>query len=396
MIIVEAIECRDRSGEGGELGVVERAEPGSEPVVQAGPAGLGPTPAVGAQLDLADTAVTRVGDPFDEIVILDSGDDLGDHGRRQALAAGQLPEAERSVAVDAAQHRELGGGERFDLLTQPTGQRADHGPEVACQRLDVGPVRPGRWHVAPYPWSFTEGKVRLVNRQPDLGGRYDDDEGVCGVRVERCFAFIDLCGFTSFVDQRGDAQAVLVLADLRRFLRVIAARRGVRIVKWLGDGAMLSATSTEAAVATVIEAQYRLDTAIPHLALRAGMDAGGVIMFEGDDYIGRPVNIASRLCDAAEPGQVLVTQRVSIGGPRWTERSSPTSVSLRGIHPPNLIESISLTPPGDDAALDPVCGLTVPGRAAVVDPAAPDGQRFCSVACLETARDEQPVALEQP
>jgi class 3 adenylate cyclase len=41
------------------------------------------------------------------------------------------------------------------------------------------------------------------------------------------------------------------------------------------------------------------------LALRAGIAAGPVILFEGDDYIGQPVNLASRLCDLAHPHEVL-------------------------------------------------------------------------------------------
>ena len=41
------------------------------------------------------------------------------------------------------------------------------------------------------------------------------------------------------------------------------------------------------------------------LALRAGLSSGPVILFEGDDYIGRAVNLASRLCSLAEPGQVV-------------------------------------------------------------------------------------------
>ena len=30
-----------------------------------------------------------------------------------------------------------------------------------------------------------------------------------------------------------------------------------------------------------------------------------MILFEGDDYIGQPVNLASRLCDMAQPHEVL-------------------------------------------------------------------------------------------
>jgi adenylate cyclase len=32
-----------------------------------------------------------------------------------------------------------------------------------------------------------------------------------------------------------------------------------------------------------------------------------VILFEGDDYIGGPVNLASRLSDVASPGEILAS-----------------------------------------------------------------------------------------
>jgi class 3 adenylate cyclase len=37
------------------------------------------------------------------------------------------------------------------------------------------------------------------------------------------------------------------------------------------------------------------------------VSGGDVILFEGDDYIGSPVNLAARLCDVAAPGEVLAT-----------------------------------------------------------------------------------------
>ena len=42
------------------------------------------------------------------------------------------------------------------------------------------------------------------------------------------------------------------------------------------------------------------------LTLRAGIATGYALLFEGDDYIGSAVNMASRLCDTAEPHQVLI------------------------------------------------------------------------------------------
>ena len=46
------------------------------------------------------------------------------------------------------------------------------------------------------------------------------------VRVERCFAFVDLCGFTAFTEHFGDERTVVVLASFRTRVREIAARAG--------------------------------------------------------------------------------------------------------------------------------------------------------------------------
>jgi len=41
------------------------------------------------------------------------------------------------------------------------------------------------------------------------------------------------------------------------------------------------------------------------LALRGGVAQDQVLIFDGDDYIGRPTNLAARLCQAARPGELL-------------------------------------------------------------------------------------------
>jgi adenylate cyclase len=126
-----------------------------------------------------------------------------------------------------------------------------------------------------------------------------------GTRVERTFAFIDLSGFTSYTDTEGDAAAVQVLSGFRAAVRDVAAARGVRVAKWLGDGAMIVSVETEAAVEAIIDIERRIDDSGSPLALRAGLACGPVILFEGDDYIGQSVNLASRLCDLAHPHEVL-------------------------------------------------------------------------------------------
>ncbi|MGE3619559.1 MAG: adenylate/guanylate cyclase domain-containing protein [Acidimicrobiia bacterium] len=209
------------------------------------------------------------------------------------------------------------------------------------------------------------------------------------MRVQRCFAFVDLSGFTAFTENRGDERAVLVLAEMRTVMREIAARRGVRVVKWLGDGAMLSSTDVDGLTAAIIEIGSRMDDALPTLAMRAGMDAGPVIMFEGDDYIGRPVNVASRLCDQARPHELLATATLVPGLPAWVEASPAPPVQVKGFDATIDLVRLSIVDAGDDPVTDPVCGLTIPRATAVQEAST----WFCSAACAGSARRADPAVV---
>ena len=203
------------------------------------------------------------------------------------------------------------------------------------------------------------------------------------MRVDRCFAFIDLSGFTAFTDRHGDERVVVVLAELRTVLREAAARRGVRVVKWLGDGAMLSSTMTDAVCALVVELDHRMRSAIPSLAVRAGLDCGPVIMFEGDDYIGRSVNLASRLCDQAGSHEILATEPVMRARPAWIDAGECQPRLVRGLEHPVPVTALHLAEAGPDAITDPVCQLPIARQLAVPS----DGLWFCSEACAGTWRE---------
>lgn len=127
-------------------------------------------------------------------------------------------------------------------------------------------------------------------------------------RVDRTFAFVDLSGFTSYTDVHGDKEAVALLSEFRTRVREIAARRGVRIAKWLGDGAMLVSVEPEAIVEAIVDIEAAFEASGLPLSLRSGLASGPVILFEGDDYIGQAVNMAARLCGMAGPGEVLATK----------------------------------------------------------------------------------------
>lgn len=215
------------------------------------------------------------------------------------------------------------------------------------------------------------------------------------MRVERCFSFVDLSGFTAFTEHYGDEQTVVVLASFRTRVREVAARRGVRVTKWLGDGAMLSSGDTSAVVAMVLELAALVPGEVP-LEIRAGLAQGPVIMFEGDDYIGRATNVASRLCDAARPGEVLATREVSSRAPRWVATSEAHHYVANGFDRP--LEA-SLLAIGTDELMvkDPCCGLELPAIAGLDTRFGPDNSvlRFCSTACALSWEQSQksPPAL---
>ena len=210
------------------------------------------------------------------------------------------------------------------------------------------------------------------------------------MRVERCFAFIDLSGFTAFTEQFGDEQTVSVLTAFRGRVREIAARRGVRVTKWLGDGAMLSSADSGAVVAMVVEITDRIRESVP-LGIRAGLANGAVIMFEGDDYIGRPANVAARLCDMADAGETLATREVASQAPRWVEVGPLVARPISGLERPVETATLSIAT-ADETTTDPCCGLTLPVLRGLETRFGTDGsvKRFCSASCAIAWDERRP------
>lgn len=126
------------------------------------------------------------------------------------------------------------------------------------------------------------------------------------MRVPRTFVFVDLSGFTNYTGAFGDDAAGRLLSAFRTIVRQVASERGVRIAKWLGDGCMIVAVDQGDAIAFTLDLHTRSADVCSPLTLRAGIASGYALLFEGDDYIGSAVNLAARLCDAADPHQVLI------------------------------------------------------------------------------------------
>jgi adenylate cyclase len=164
-------------------------------------------------------------------------------------------------------------------------------------------------------------------------------------RVERTFAFVDLSGFTNFVDVQGDEAAVSALADFRLVTREVASHHGVRVDKWLGDGAMFVSVESGPLVQAVLDIASRLGVGRFPLPIRAGIASGMVILFEGDDYIGTPVNLASRLCSEAPAGQVWVTEPVADHAENASECERINGLDVRGIVEPITVVALCVPSP---------------------------------------------------
>ncbi|MEX2256647.1 MAG: adenylate/guanylate cyclase domain-containing protein [Acidimicrobiia bacterium] len=150
------------------------------------------------------------------------------------------------------------------------------------------------------------------------------------MRVDRSFAFVDLCGFTRFTDTHGDEEAVQVLTRFRAVVRQIASDHAVRVDKWLGDGAMFVSTDDRRLLNALLELMGRADTTDVALPLRIGASKGPVILLEGDDYVGSAVNLAARLCAAAEANELLATSPLVDAVPRWADVVSVGALAVPG------------------------------------------------------------------
>ncbi len=115
--------------------------------------------------------------------------------------------------------------------------------------------------------------------------------------ITPAIAFIDLTGFTRLTQELGDEAAAGLSLRLGDIARTVADRHDGRLIKLLGDGALLWLPDAGRAVAATAEVMATLASAgLPNG--HAGIHHGPVIEREGDVF-GRTVNMAARLSDRA-------------------------------------------------------------------------------------------------
>jgi adenylate cyclase len=149
-------------------------------------------------------------------------------------------------------------------------------------------------------------------------------------------AFIDLAGYTTLTEERGDEVAAEAAARLQELAEDATRRGGGRIVKLLGDGVILRFEESATAIRVTLDLVERLRQAgLP--PGHAGVAAGRVVVRDGDVF-GRVVNLAARLASEAGPGEVVVEEGVVVALPHGTATFEPVGrVALKGFTEPVAI-----------------------------------------------------------
>jgi class 3 adenylate cyclase len=174
-------------------------------------------------------------------------------------------------------------------------------------------------------------------------------------RREITALFCDLRGFTGFTESADAEDVMALLRDYHAAIGEIIIKYNGTLERYAGDGVMvvfndpvpvenpalqavLMALEVRDAIGALTETWRRLGHEIGFgIGIAHGFATLGTIGFEGRfDYaaIGTVSNVASRLCDEAKPGQILISPRVLMKVENAVSVEPVGEFELRGIRRP--------------------------------------------------------------
>jgi two-component system NtrC family sensor kinase len=201
-------------------------------------------------------------------------------------------------------------------------------------------------------------RTELARFAPQVASLLSSGEGeqlLSGHRREISALFCDLRGFTAFAEMAEPEEVLGVLREYHAAVGELAVDAGGTVEHFAGDGLMIFFNDPTpvpehplVAVRTALAMRERFDTLAAgwrrrgyELGLGIGVAVGyatlGRIGFPGRyDYggVGNVVILASRLSNAAEPGQILITQRTHAAVEERVEATPVEALSLKGFSRP--------------------------------------------------------------
>jgi len=133
--------------------------------------------------------------------------------------------------------------------------------------------------------------------------------------------FADVCDSTQLYERLGDAQALETMSRCLGIARDVAAGCGGRLVKTMGDEAMLVFVTAKQAAESAVAIQQSMSSLARvgglRLDFRIGFHFGDAIERDGDVF-GDSVNTAARVVALAKAGQILTTSSTIAALPEGT------------------------------------------------------------------------------
>jgi class 3 adenylate cyclase len=151
----------------------------------------------------------------------------------------------------------------------------------------------------------------------------------------RTIVFTDLRGSTAILEAVGEAAFLALLAEHDLIIRRALVAAHGREVKHTGDGIMAAFDDVASALdcSLAIQAGFAARRSLggtPELRVRIGVAAGEPVD-RNDDLFGTTVTLASRICDAADGGQILTSDVVhDLGAGRGFVFDGGRELSLKG------------------------------------------------------------------
>jgi len=142
--------------------------------------------------------------------------------------------------------------------------------------------------------------------------------------------FVDLVGFTALGERVPTAELGSAARQLTE-MAVEAARPPVRLVKMIGDAAMLVGPNAEGVVRAALNLLGSASAERETMqGVRIGVATGEAVAHSGD-WFGAPVNLASRVTRMARPMSVLTTKEVYDAAPESFAWSYAGRQQFRGV-----------------------------------------------------------------
>ncbi len=157
-------------------------------------------------------------------------------------------------------------------------------------------------------------------------------------------AFVDLTDSTRWAEQVSHTQHAAALSRFEDAAWFSASARGTRLVKMIGDEAMLVAGDPNQAVRAAADICAMAD-ADPELPRARGAVGYGQVYARGGDYFGSLVNVVARSVKVARPGQLVVFREIAaiLDGSEFT-LGAKQQHSLRGVEEPIDLIPVELPP----------------------------------------------------